>query len=208
MEPRLQGPQREALSRARGAQGVEAQPGRPPLCCARRAWPRTPVHPLRHGEQWVLSRGRPQLRGRKRRPIDDGRARRRRWGRVVCHLDRMRCWWTARLRRGRHGSLWGVSLQQVGLGPPLIGRPARTDARAIAGGLWAMSGALLASLVTGGDARWLKGGVSVVIGVVVTVASWGRFPEWRDEPSSMKWVPMIAAIQTGIVVVIWWRVAA
>lgn len=71
-----------------------------------------------------------------------------------------------------------------------------------------MSGALLASLVTGGDARWLKGGVSVVIGVVVTVASWGRFPEWRDEPSSMKWVPMIAAIQTGIVVVIWWRVAA
>lgn len=84
--------------------------------------------------------------------------------------------------------------------------PWAIDPRAVAGGLWTSSGALLASLVA--DAHPTpKALVAAIAGVVVMLLTWSRFPPWNGRPSSLKWIPCIAALQTALVVTLWWNLS-
>lgn len=78
------------------------------------------------------------------------------------------------------------------------------DIRAIAGGMWASSGALILSIIASEDGRPLTAGIALAIGVAVCAASWGRFPPWEGRRQTLKWVLLITTCETLIVAIIWW----
>jgi hypothetical protein len=82
------------------------------------------------------------------------------------------------------------------------------DPRAIVAGCWACAGALLISIAIDDESRIAKGSVAVILGLVIVAVTWNRFPRWEGRPSSMRAVPLIAAIQLAIVVIVWWQLAS
>jgi hypothetical protein len=79
------------------------------------------------------------------------------------------------------------------------------DPRAIAAGCWGCAGALFVSIADDGASRLSRGVVSIVLGLTLAAITWNRFPHWKGSSSAIAILPVVAALQLAVIVVVWWR---
>ena len=102
---------------------------------------------------------------------------------------------TIQLDQPEGGQLFRGARPRSGIAP--------VDHRAAAAGMWAARTALLLAAGIDENNRFAQLAGVVVIGVLISGVTRGRFPTWRDRPSRLRWVPIAASATLAVVLGAW-----